>query len=59
MGEKLMRTYMPYAINPVVAPAERLPIKNHENRLLVSSRLYHLVIVNKQAGMNPASANLG
>lgn len=33
-------------------------MKNQENRLLVSSLLYHRVMVNRLAGMNPASANL-
>lgn len=32
-----------------------LPIKKMENLLLVSSRLYHLVMVKRLAGMKPAS----
>jgi len=35
-----------------------LPMKNQEKRLLVSSRLYHLVMVNSPAGMKPDSQNL-
>lgn len=35
-----------------------LPIKNHENRLLVSSFLYQRVMVYNPAGMKPASQKL-
>lgn len=38
-------THMPYAKMPVKAAASRLPLKNHEKRLLVSSRVYHRVMV--------------
>ncbi len=51
-------TYIPYAISPEDAPAVMLPIKYHENLLLVSPCVYHLVIVYKPAGMKPDSAAL-
>lgn len=41
----IRRTYMPYAASPEDAAANMFPMKNHEKRLLVSSRLYQRVIV--------------
>lgn len=45
-------------MRPEHAAASMLPMKNHENLLLVSSLLYQRVIVKRAAGMNPASQRL-
>lgn len=52
---KVRNTYMPNAISPEPPDAIIFPRKNHEKRLLVSSRLYQVVIVKRLPGMKPDS----
>lgn len=49
---------IPYANKPLRACASMFPMKNHENLLLVSSCLYHRVMVYRPAGMKPDSHKL-
>lgn len=53
-----MSTYIPYARIPARALELRFAVKKIEKRLLVSSRVYHRVIVKKEAGINPDSQRL-